>query len=62
MTSATASKAPRDLNAALKARGLTQWRLAAATGIHPSTISRIAAGLKPTDRQASLIAEALGER
>jgi lambda repressor-like predicted transcriptional regulator len=58
----TAQTPQLDLAAALRTKGLSQWKLAAATGIHPSTVSRIVAGLKPTDRQATLIAEALRAR
>jgi transcriptional regulator with XRE-family HTH domain len=54
--------ATTDLAADLKAAGLTQWQLAAATGIHPSQISRYVNGLKPSERSAAKIAEALGKR
>lgn len=57
-----APPATQDLKAALDAKGITQVRLAMATGIHPSTISRYVAGMKPTDAHAARIAEALRQR
>lgn len=51
-----------DLRVELAARGISQWKLAAATGIHPSQISRYVNGLKPGTRNRALIAEALRQR
>jgi transcriptional regulator with XRE-family HTH domain len=56
------NSAPQDLKAALETKGISQIRLAMGTGIHPSTISRYVAGLKPTDAHAAKIAEALRAR
>jgi transcriptional regulator with XRE-family HTH domain len=52
-----------DLAAQLSARGMSQWKLAAATGIHPSQISRyVSGGVEPSPRSAAKIAEALRAR
>lgn len=50
---------PRNLPAALRKRSMTQWQLSQATGIHPSEVSRLCRGLKPSPSQADKIAAAL---
>jgi transcriptional regulator with XRE-family HTH domain len=61
-TATTAPAVSTDLRAELERRGMSQWRLAAATGIHPSQISRYVNGLQPSKRSAAKIAEALRSR
>lgn len=61
-TTATTPALPRNLPAALKRKGLSQWKLAQATGIHTSEIQRIVGrGMKPSEKQAAKIATALSE-
>ncbi len=49
-----------DLAAELRKRGMSQFRLSAATGIHPSMISNYARGrVEPSPANAARIAEAL---
>jgi transcriptional regulator with XRE-family HTH domain len=53
---------PKDLRAAIEAAGLNQHRLSVATGINAATISRYCNGLRPTNRHAAILAEALRAR
>jgi transcriptional regulator with XRE-family HTH domain len=56
------SAMPEDLRAAIEAAGLNQHRLSVATGINAATISRYCNGLRPTERHAAILAEALRQR
>ncbi len=53
-------KEKKSLKIARAINDITQWDLAADTGIHPTTLSHIERGkLEPTDEQKKRIAKAL---